>query len=217
VLLHLLSSGHLGVFLIAALILAFTPGPGLLYVLARTLAGGRADGFASLLGTSVGGLVHVLLAALGLSALLAASAQAFLVVKYVGAAYLVFLGVRALRQARRGAALPAAQAPTRRASPRHAFYEGIVTEALNVKTALFFLAFIPQFIDHSLAAAPQFAFFGLICLALNGLADLGAVLLATRLSAYFKSASGPGRVLQYGSGTMLLGLGAFVALADTRR
>jgi threonine/homoserine/homoserine lactone efflux protein len=216
-LLHLLTSNHLGVFVLAALVLAFSPGPGILYVLARTLSGGRSEGIASVLGTTLGGLVHVLLAALGLSALLAASAQAFLVIKYVGAAYLVFLGVRALLQARAGAALLAAQVPQTRANPRHAFYEGILTESLNVKTALFFLAFIPQFIDHRVAPAPQFAFFGLICLVLNGAADLCVVLLATRLSAYFKSAAGRGRVLQYGSGTMLLGLGAYVALSDTRR
>src|SRR3954452_10747929 len=89
-----------GAFLTAAAVLAITPGPGVLYVMARTLAGGRRDGIASTLGTSIGGLVHVVVAAVGLSAVLAASAEAFAVIKYVGAAYLLFLGVRTLVSAR---------------------------------------------------------------------------------------------------------------------
>jgi threonine/homoserine/homoserine lactone efflux protein len=104
---HLAISGHLGAFLLAALVLAITPGPGIMYVMARTLSGGISSGVASVFGTGLGGLVHVVLAAVGLSALLAASAQAFVIVKYVGAAYLLFLGVRSLLQARRAAKIQA--------------------------------------------------------------------------------------------------------------
>ena len=149
---HLPMPVHLGAFLLAALALAITPGPGIMYVMARTLSGGISSGVASVFGTGLGGLVHVVLAAVGLSALLAASAQAFVIVKYVGAAYLLFLGVRSLLQARRAAKIQAG--PVLRL--RRTFFEGILTEMLNVKTALFFLAFIPQFIDHAQAAAPQF-------------------------------------------------------------
>ena len=207
---HLALSSHFGVFLAAAFVLAITPGPGIMYVMARTLAGGTQDGIASVLGTGVGGLAHVVLATLGLSALLAASAQAFVLVKYVGAAYLLFLGVRSLLAARR---VERIDVPARRGL-RRTFFEGVLTEALNVKTALFFLAFIPQFVDHGFAAAPQFAFYGLICLLLNMAADIVVVLLAARLSGYFRGSTQPARMLRYGSGAMLLGLGAYVALSD---
>jgi threonine/homoserine/homoserine lactone efflux protein len=127
-------------FLLAALVLAVTPGPGIAYVVARTAAGGRAEGLASCVGTGLGGLFHVCAAALGLSVLLAQSAMAFTVVKYVGAAYLVYLGVRLLLVKAPvvvGAVVPG--------GARRALLEGVLVEALNVKTALFFLAFLPQF------------------------------------------------------------------------
>src|SRR5712672_3800884 len=127
-------------FFIAALVLAATPGPGIFYVLARTLAGGRREGILSSLGTFAGGLVHVFAAALGISAILAASAVAFHTVKYAGAAYLVWLGIRMIRARN-------AEMPAQTEAPRGgAFRQGILTEALNPKTALFFLSFIPQFI-----------------------------------------------------------------------
>ena len=203
-----------GVFLAAAVVLAVTPGPGVLYVMARTLAGWKRDGVASTFGTSVGGLVHVIVAAVGLSAALAASAEAFAVIKYVGAAYLVFLGVRTLLSA------PADHAG--RASPgsvgaRRAFLEGVLTEALNVKTALFFLAFIPQFVNRALSAAPQFVVLGLICVALNTAVDLVVVLLASRLMPYLRSSPRPARAMSYGSGGVMIGLGAYLALAGSKR
>jgi threonine/homoserine/homoserine lactone efflux protein len=207
---HLISSSHFSVFLLAALLLAITPGPGILYVMARTLAGGTKDGIASVLGTGVGGVVHVLLATLGLSAILAASAEAFLIVKYAGAAYLLFLGIRSLASARRPQGMP----DLLRRSRRRTFLEGVLTEALNVKTALFFLAFLPQFIDHDFNSAPQFALLGLICLSFNVLADLVVVALAARLSRYFRAGQGPSSLLRYGSGGMLVGLGAYLALSD---
>jgi LysE type translocator len=119
-------------FFAAALILAITPGPGIFYVLARSLAGGRREGIHSSLGTFVGGLFHVFAAALGVSAILAASAVAFHTVKYAGAAYLVWLGIRMIRT--RNAELGVSAATP----SRNAFRQGILTEALNPKTALFF-------------------------------------------------------------------------------
>src|SRR5689334_4953933 len=134
---------NFAVFLTAAVILALTPGPGIFYVLARSLQGGRPAGLASAGGTALGGLVHVLAAALGLSVILATSALAFDLVKYAGAAYLLYLGIRTLLRKDDGGAV-ALGTP---GSTRRAFYQGIVTEALNPKTALFFLAFIPQFVN----------------------------------------------------------------------
>jgi threonine/homoserine/homoserine lactone efflux protein len=210
---HPLLTAQFGVFLTAALVLALTPGPGIMYVMARTLSGGALDGIASSIGTAIGGMVHVAVAAVGLSALLAASAKAFLVVKYVGALYLVFLGLRSILRARRVSGIPAI-APH---GTRQALFEGILTEALNVKTALFFLAFIPQFVNHTLPMAPQFVFLGLICVCFNTAVDFLVVLLAYRLSGYFRNSPKPARYMSYGSGGVLLGLGAYVALSDGRR
>lgn len=151
-------------------------------------------------------------AAVGLSALLATSAKAFLIVKYVGALYLVFLGLRSIFSARRASGIPAIQPY----GTRQAFLEGILTEALNVKTALFFLAFIPQFVDHALPVAPQFALLGLLCVCLNTAVDFLVVLLASRLSSYFRNSPKPARYMSYGSGSVLLGLGAYVALSDSK-
>lgn len=200
----------LGLFALAALILAFTPGPGMLYVVARTLAGGRRAGIASALGTALGGMVHVLVATVGLSALLATSARAFMAVKYGGAAYLLFLGVRALRTARHARAPGGVDA----VGPRRAFAEGVLTEALNVKTALFFLAFIPQFIDHARAVAPQFAVLGSLCVLLNTGADFLAIVLAAKLAVRLRNSPRSARHLQYCSGSVLVGLGAYLAASD---
>ena len=127
-------------FLAAALLLAVTPGPGIFYVLARSLAGGQREGIFSSLGTFVGGLFHVFAAALGFSAILAASAVAFHTVKYAGAAYLVWLGIRMIHTRNAEMSVEAAR------PPNGAFRQGVLTEVLNPKTALFFLSFIPQFV-----------------------------------------------------------------------
>ncbi|MCX7201259.1 MAG: LysE family translocator, partial [Burkholderiales bacterium] len=129
-------------FLIAATVLAITPGPGIAYVVARTVVGGRAEGLASCIGTGIGGMLQVLAAAVGLSIIVAQSALAFTLLKYVGAAYLVYLGVRMLLRKQ----LDDADQAVSPQGARRALIEGIVVEALNVKTALFFLAFLPQFL-----------------------------------------------------------------------
>src|SRR5712691_8691924 len=132
---------HFLLFFTAALILAITPGPGIFYVLARSLAGGKREGVQSSFGTFAGGLFHVFAAALGISAILAASAVAFHTIKYAGAAYLVWLGVRMIRSRNAEMVVSASQP-----AATGAFRQGIFTEVLNPKTALFFLSFIPQFI-----------------------------------------------------------------------
>jgi threonine/homoserine/homoserine lactone efflux protein len=198
-------------FFFAALMLAITPGPGIAYVVARTAAGGRAEGLASCLGTAVGGLVHVLAAALGLSLLIAQSAWAFTVLKYLGAAYLVYLGVRMLL--RRGTF--DVQPAIRSQGVRRAFIEGIVVEALNVKTALFFLAFLPQFVSADAPLAPQLVLLGSVCVVLNTLVDVLAVLGADRLLRSSASQATRARLLNDICGGTMVALGVF--LAATRR
>jgi threonine/homoserine/homoserine lactone efflux protein len=197
-------------FLAAALVLAVTPGPGIFYVLARSLAGGRREGVNSALGTFVGGLFHVLAAALGISAILAASAVAFHTVKYAGAAYLVWLGIRMIRT--RNAELTTVTAPP----SQNAFRQGILTEALNPKTALFFLSFIPQFIAPERGHIfLQFVLLGAISVVLNTTADLIVVQLAVPLERKLKHSARFRRRQRVASGIGMIGLGAYVALADT--
>jgi len=195
-------------FLIAALVLAVTPGPGIAYVVARTAAGGRAEGLASCVGTGLGGLFHVCAAALGLSVLLAQSATAFTVVKYVGAAYLVYLGVRLLL-----VKAPVAVGAVVPGGARRALLEGVLVEALNVKTALFFLAFLPQFLVGGNAPVPQLVVMGTICVLLNTLVDVGTVFGAARLLQAGHSARRRASLLNKVSGVTLVGLGLYVAAA----
>ena len=195
-------------FLLAALVLAVTPGPGIAYVVARTAAGGRAEGLASCVGTGLGGLFHVCAAALGLSVLLAQSATAFTVVKYVGAAYLVYLGVRLLL-----VKAPVAVGAVVPGGARRALLEGVLVEALNVKTALFFLAFLPQFLVGGSAPVPQLLVMGTICVLLNTLVDVGTVFGAARLLQAGHSARRRASLLNKVSGVTLVGLGLYVAAA----
>jgi threonine/homoserine/homoserine lactone efflux protein len=196
-------------FAFAAVVLAITPGPGIAYVVARTVAGGRAEGFASCLGTGLGGMLHVLAAALGLSLIVAQSALAFSIVKVLGAAYLIYLGIRLLL--RGGGAADVAAVTS--SGARRAFTEGIVVEALNVKTALFFLAFLPQFVAPTEALIAQLVLLGSICVVLNTLVDVVAVVAADRLLASGVARAARARLLSRISGTTLLGLGVWLALA----
>jgi threonine/homoserine/homoserine lactone efflux protein len=210
-------------FLAAALLLAVTPGPGIFYVLARTLAGGRREGFQSSIGTFFGGLFHVFAAALGVSAILAASAVAFRTVKYAGAAYLIFLGIKMIRS--RNVPLPD-QAATQNSShdanafrpaARAAFKQGVLTEALNPKTALFFLSFIPQFIAAERGHIfLQFATLGVLSVSLNTAADLLVVACAAPLERKLKSSPQFRSRQRTASGLGMIGLGAYVALSDAK-
>ncbi len=198
-------------FLLTALVLAITPGPGIAYVVARTVAGGRTEGLASCLGTGLGGMFHVLAAALGLSLLVAQSALAFSLVKYLGAAYLVYLGVRML--VRKDTVV--GDSPVAAQGMRKAFLEGIVVEALNVKTALFFMAFLPQFVVATEPLVPQLVLLGSVCVVLNTLVDVAAVYGADRLLSSKVAQAGRARLLTRVSGVTMVGLG--FALAFARR
>jgi threonine/homoserine/homoserine lactone efflux protein len=195
-------------FLAAALLVAITPGPGIFYVAARTLAGGRAEGLASSVGLGLGGLVHVLAGAVGISALVMASAGAFAMLKIAGALYLVWLGLQTWREAR--IAAPSEVGTT---GARRAFREGIVVEALNPKTAAFFLAFIPQFVDPSAHVAAQFIVLGLISVALNTSADVVVTYWAAAARAGLARRPRFITRVRQASGAVMCGLGASLLLA----
>ena len=199
-------------FIAAALVLAATPGPGIFYVLARTLGGGRREGVLSSLGTLIGGLLHVIAAALGLSALLVASATAFAIVKYAGALYLLWMGISMIRT--RNADFD----PDVPAAPRlHVFRQGVLTEALNPKTALFFLSFLPQFVNPRLGHVVwQFLTLGVVSVALNTLADLIVVSLAAPLARRLRSSMRFRRNQRVASGIGMIGLSAFVAFGERK-
>ena len=200
-------------YIAAALLLAVTPGPGIFYVAARSLAGGRAEGIASSFGTALGGLVHVVAGALGVSAIVLASAELFMVLKLLGAAYLVWLGLRTIMDARRstGPDMGGVSAPAM--GTRRAFREGVVVEALNPKTAAFFLAFIPQFLDPSAGAvALPFILLGCISVALNTLADIVVAIGASRLREGAAARPGLIKRLREISGASMIALGAGLAL-----
>ncbi len=199
-------------FAIAAVVLAVTPGPGIAYVIARTVAGGRKEGLASCLGTGIGGMLHVLAAALGISLLIAQSALTFSLVKYIGAAYLIYLGTRMLLRKRH-------EFEAASVSPqgvRRAFFEGIVVETLNVKTALFFLAFLPQFVAPGEQVIPQLVLLGSICVTLNTAVDVVAVFAADRLLQSKAARATRARLLTKVSGVTMIGLGAYLAMASRK-
>ncbi|MFZ5782095.1 MAG: LysE family translocator [Pseudomonadota bacterium] len=202
-------SSNLALFLVAASAIAVSPGPGIFYVAARTLAGGRIEGLASSFGTGVGGLIHVAAGAIGISALVLASAEAFTLLKVAGALYLVWLGMKTFRDSR----IPAAVHVQATGSGR-AFREGIVVEALNPKTAAFFLAFLPQFVDAT--AGPvwlQFLVLGLVSVTLNTAVDVIVAVLAARARSAAFARPTLLRRLRQASGAAIAGLGLSLLLA----
>lgn len=202
---------HYAIFLAAALLLAATPGPGIFYVAARALAGGRTEGIASSFGTGLGGMVHVCAGALGVSALVLASAELFTGLKLLGAMYLIWLGFRTILAARKDAlAVAVGQAAAPPVGPRRAFREGVMVEALNPKTAAFFLAFIPQFVSPSAGSvALQFVVLGLVSVALNTAADVLVAFAAGSVRSGVTARPGLIRRLREasGAGMIILGFG----------
>jgi threonine/homoserine/homoserine lactone efflux protein len=204
------------IFLTAALLLAIAPGPGMLYVLARSLAGGRREGVLSAFGTFLGGMVHVFAAALGLSIILARSAVAFAAVKYLGAAYLCFLGVRMILEARRDNADPGAMLSTIQPQ-RNPLSQGVATEVLNPKTALFFLSFIPQFVSHTGGHIfLQFVTLGTISVVLNTTADLIVIAMAGPLGVRIRSSAVFRRRQRTVTGAIMIGLGTYLATSESK-
>jgi threonine/homoserine/homoserine lactone efflux protein len=209
-----IDSSGFRLFVVAALILAVTPGPAVLYIVTRSVSQGRSAGIVSCLGVACGGLVHVAAAAFGLSAILAASATAFSVVKYAGAAYLVWLGVRKFARSSDMKDVDAV-APH---SLARVFRDGVLVNVLNPKTALFFLAFLPQFVVPARGAVSgQFLLLGMAFIAIAFCTDTSWCLLAstarTWLSRHPKAVASE----RYVAGCVYVGLGLAAAVSGSGR
>jgi len=202
----LVSDAHsLGLFVLAALALLLVPGPAVLYIVAQRVDHGRLAGLVSVAGVHLGTLVHTVAAAVGLSALIVSSALAFSVVKYAGAAYLVYLGIRRLLDRDSPVRVVVTRQPLARL-----FWRGAVVNVLNPKTALFFFAFVPQFVDPGRVVWVQVAVFGLVFMALGFLSDGLYALTAGTFGRWLRRKPG---ILRYGSGSVYVGLGALTALS----
>jgi threonine/homoserine/homoserine lactone efflux protein len=205
-------ASSLAAFLAASVVLAVTPGPGVLYVVTRTLAQGRRAGLASVAGVALGNFGNALGASLGLAALFALSSFAFTAVKLAGALYLLYLGVQALRgpgaaQSRRAGALM---------QRRRLFRDGFVVALLNPKTALFFAAFLPQFIDPSAGTLFQSVGLGALFVAIAAVTDTVYVLAAGQLAPALSNSNAVQRWGRYGTGFAFIALGLYTALSGAR-
>ena len=199
-------------FLLASTVLAVTPGPGVLYIVTRTLAQGRRVGLASVAGVALGNFGNALAASLGVAAVLALSSLAFNVLKWAGAAYLVWLGIKALRATPAGPAAPAAAAPDGRRVLRDGFWVAL----LNPKTALFFAAFLPQFIDAQAPAAAQGLLLGSCFVAIAALTDSLWVLAAARAAPRLAGLGGTPAAGRYAVAAVYIGLGLLTAASGSR-
>jgi threonine/homoserine/homoserine lactone efflux protein len=200
-------------FAVASLALLIVPGPSVLYIVTRSIDQGRSAGLVSVLGIHTGSVVHVAAAALGVSAILASSAVAFGVVKYVGAAYLIWLGIRTLRDRHE-------ERPTgaiRGRSLGRVYAQGVVVNVLNPKTALFFLAFLPQFVDVSKGAVTvQIVILGLTFILLGFVSDGSYALVAARVSRRLSTRRRSGALRRWLPGLTLIGLGVVSAVTGKR-
>jgi len=200
----------ISLFIVAAAILVVVPGPNTFYIITRSLHQGLAAGIVSSLGILVGTMFHICAAALGLSALLLSSALAFTLVKYAGAAYLVYLGLRTLL-AEEKAATEMESAPEKNLTGT--FYQGVLVNVLNPKTALFFVAFLPQFLDvHGGSIAGQIFILGGILILLGVSSDMTYALLAGKIGNRLRKSLCFTRAQRYLAGMVYVGLGAATAL-----
>jgi threonine/homoserine/homoserine lactone efflux protein len=210
----LVDPSRLALFVGAALVLLVTPGPAVLYITARAMSQGVRAGLVSVLAVETGNSVQVLGAAVGLAALLASSALAFSVVKLLGAGYLVVLGVRKLASGRDGT--PAGGQEARPASLRAVYVQGVVVSVLNPKTALFFLAFLPQFVDPARGhVTAQMLVLGATFVALALISDGAYALLAGTVGRWLWRHPRFVRGERYVSGSVYIGLGAYTALSGS--
>lgn len=199
-------------FLLAALVLLVIPGPAVLYITTRSIAHGTRAGLASVAGVELGTLTHVIAATLGVSALLMTSALAFSAVKYVGGAYLIYLGLRTLMSREEGYAT----APPEARTLSQLFAQGFLVNLLNPKTALFFFAFLPQFVDPVRGAvAGQILVLGVLFVLLAFCTDGLYALLAGRVGGWLKGNARFRQARRYLTGTVFIGLGMTAAFAET--
>jgi threonine/homoserine/homoserine lactone efflux protein len=209
----LVAAPSFSAFILASLILALTPGPGVLYILTRTLAEGRRAGLASVCGIALGNLGNAAIASFGLAVVIAASATAFTVVKWVGAAYLVYLGIRALRTK---PVAPVEASRRAAAAPARVFRDGFLVALLNPKTALFFAALLPQFIQPGAAPLTQTLWLGCTFVLIALCTDSGYVFAAAALSGRFRRRTAARPYGRYLSAATFIGLGVYAAFAHPR-
>jgi threonine/homoserine/homoserine lactone efflux protein len=206
-------------FLMACLVLAVTPGPGVIYVVTRTLAQGRAAGLASVGGVAVGNLGNAAAASLGLAAMLAWSSAAFTVVKLAGAAYLVYLGVQTLRPAPRRGPVHGQTPPADLAQepPMRIFRQGLLVALLNPKTAIFFAAFLPQFMSPGGSPAAQSLALGAAFVVVAAVTDTAYVLLATAIAPALQRSTLGSEAGRWLTAVVYIGLGVWAAVSDAGR
>src|ERR1051326_7246166 len=210
---NILDWSTLTLFISVASIMVFMPGPNTLYIIARSIQQGRLAGFVSSLGVQVGTMVHMTAAALGISALLVSSSAAFQVVKYAGAVYLICLGIRTLLSKDK-----IEQAHVRRAKLSLVFYQGVVVNVLNPKTALFFFAFLPQFINPARGAvAIQVAMLGAILICLGTISDSIYALASGSIGNWLRGNLKFVRAQRYFADTVYIGLGAATAFRGVHK
>jgi threonine/homoserine/homoserine lactone efflux protein len=202
-----------GLFVVASIVLLLTPGPAVLFIVARSVAQGRSAGLVSVLGIHLGTIVHIVAAAVGLSALVVSSALAFAIVKYLGAAYLIWIGIRTLM-----AKDPEPQAIDIPDEPlRRVFRDGFVVNLFNPKTAIFFLAFLPQFVDPARGAVHwQIIALGLTFMGLGMLSDAMFALVAGAAGDFLRRNRRFLRLQRWFAGTSFIGLGITAAMATRK-
>ena len=208
----MLDVNSLLLFMTATIILNITPGPDMLYVIARSVGQGRAAGIASSLGIAAGCFVHILAVTFGLASLMMAVPAAYEIIKYAGAAYLIYLGIRILitRQTKN------AETPIEEASLQKIFLQGVITNVLNPKVALFFLAFLPQFVNREANVAAQIIFLGVLFNTSGTLVNVIVALVASYTGIQFKTRIGNSSVFRWLTGGVFIGLGVRLALLERR-
>lgn len=205
----------ISLFVVAASILVVMPGPNTFYIITRSVQQGLVAGCVSCLGVTVGTLIHVTTAALGVSALLLSSVLAFSIVKYLGAAYLIYLGIKTLLTQDK---TPSGVEPIKEKSLGKTFYQGIVVNVLNPKTALFITAFLPQFVDEKLGSiATQIFFWGAVLVTIGTVSDLTYVLIAGRLGKWLRGSFSFQRIQRYFAGSVYIGLGVAAAFTGASK
>jgi threonine/homoserine/homoserine lactone efflux protein len=203
----------LAIFLVATLALLLVPGPAVLYIVARGIDQGRTAGLASAVGIATGSFFHVVAAALGLSAILASSALAFSVVKYLGAAYLIFLGVRTLLTRPD----PTEVIDSRPRTIRELYTQGVIVQVLNPKIALFFLAFLPQFVNPARGSVTaQTLFFGGLLMMMGLCTDSTYALISGSAGDWLKQQPAFATAQRYVAGIVFIGLGMTTALTGSK-
>ena len=204
----------IGLFALASVLLAITPGPDMIYIATRSIAQGRNAGVVSALGVHTGVLIHTVAAALGLSALIAASAMAFGIVKYAGAAYLIYIGIQTFLSNPENFQIKS----TARAKLRQVYFQGLLVNLLNPKVILFFLAFLPQFVDPAKGnVGLQLLLLGILLVVVTLPIDISVGLAGGQLGIWFRARQGIRQVTKWVTGSIYIALGITTAMTGSKK